>query len=163
MVEWQGGPTSSRIDRFLISNYLLMQLAGLSQKVLNRPVSDHFLICLDPRDIMWGSIPFRLDNKWLLVGRFKDLVSNCWQNMVVEGINSFKFGMKLKTLKNEIKKWAKEEEGKVARASEDYLDELGVLDKEEMDGRLGEHGRKRKEEIRKRVAELMNMEVVSWK
>lgn len=37
-------PAKSRIDQFLISNMLLKQLAGLSQKILHRPILDHFLI-----------------------------------------------------------------------------------------------------------------------
>lgn len=71
-------PVMSRIDRFLISNMLLMQLVGLGQKVLNRPISDHFPICIDSNGIIWGPGPFRLDNKWLRVMGFKQLVEKEW-------------------------------------------------------------------------------------
>lgn len=53
----------SRIDLFLISNGLLAQFAGLSQKVLQRPIFDHFTICIILDGIIWGPRPFRLDNK----------------------------------------------------------------------------------------------------
>lgn len=91
------------------------------------------------------------------------MVINCWQNTVVEGTSSFIFASKLKTLKNEIKRWSKEEKGRLMMASEEYLMELGALDSKEMEGSLGEQGRRRREEVRKRVAKLMNLEVVSWK
>lgn len=64
----------SRIDQFLISNISLMQLAGFNQNVLHRPISDHFLLCIVPDGIFWGLGPFRLDNKWIKVEEFRNLV-----------------------------------------------------------------------------------------
>lgn len=36
----------SRIDRFFLYSDLLIQFAGLTQKTLQQPILDHFLICL---------------------------------------------------------------------------------------------------------------------
>lgn len=51
-------PSFSRTDIFLVSIELLLSLPGLSQKVLPRPISNHFAICLTSYGIQWGSIPF---------------------------------------------------------------------------------------------------------
>lgn len=67
-----------RIDRFLISNRLLVQLAGLSQRVLQRPISDYSPIFIIPDGIIWGPGPFRLDNKWLKMEGFRKLVEEAW-------------------------------------------------------------------------------------
>lgn len=48
------------------------------------------------------------------------------------------FASKLKRLKLEIKKWAKEEDGKSVRILNDNLEELRELDRLEMDGLLEE-------------------------
>lgn len=49
---------------------------------------------------------------------------------------------KLKRLRVEIKKWAKEEECRSMRILNDNLEELGELDRLEMDELLGEGGRR---------------------
>lgn len=36
----------SRIDHFFISSAYLLQLTRVCQKVLQRPISDHFPICI---------------------------------------------------------------------------------------------------------------------
>ncbi|XP_021912512.1 uncharacterized protein LOC110826216 [Carica papaya] len=107
----------------------LVKLAGLSQKVISRPISDHFPICLVLEGIIWGPTPFTLDNKWLFVEGFR--------------------------------RWSKEEESRSEKALNENLKELGYLDGKEMEGSLGEQSRIRREEVRKGVVAVMNLEVVS--
>lgn len=147
-------PSWSRIDRFLISNSLLLQCTGLSQKLLNRPIFDHFPICLIPKGIIWGPTPFGLDNKWLRIENFTELVKNFWQETAVVGTSSDVFVSKLKALKNEIKRWARVEESRLERTLNDNLIELVDCDNMKMRGILGEHGRVRREFLRKEIAEV---------
>lgn len=155
-------PSWSRIDQFFISNKLLMQLARLSQKVLNRPISDHFPICLIPEGITWGPGIFRLDNKWLRVDSFKELAANVWQQSRVKGTVSFQLAYKLKALKNKIEEW-RIEEGKIERTISDNLKEIELLDLKEMEGNIGENGRERRENIKKVLTLNMHLEAISWK
>lgn len=46
----------------------------------------------------------------------------------VKGTASFVFASKLKGLKNEVKRWAREEEGRMGRVTDNNLRELAVLD-----------------------------------
>lgn len=56
-------PSCSRIYRFFISHNFLLKIAGAKQSVLEKPISDHFPICLSSDGIKWRPIPFRFDNK----------------------------------------------------------------------------------------------------
>lgn len=67
-------PLFSRIDRFLINSFLLLKLPGLCQRVLSRPIFNHFPILLVDNEIAWGLIPFHFDNKLLKLESFKEMV-----------------------------------------------------------------------------------------
>lgn len=54
--------------------------------------------------IKWGSVPFRLDNKWIKVDGFRRLMENIWHGAWVEGTASFRFASKLKAVKIIVKK-----------------------------------------------------------
>lgn len=102
--------------------------------MLSKPISDHFSICLVPEGIIWDPTPFRLENKWLKVAGFRPLVEKCWKEAAVEGTANFKFAYKLKYLKNAIKCWARQEEGRTERIIKEYFVELDDLDNKEMGG-----------------------------
>lgn len=87
---------------------MLLELPGVNQVVLTRGTSDHFPISLSMDGIKRGPVPFRLDNKWLCLEGFKNLVSDIWTNTFNEGTISFRIASKLRILKEEIKKWVKD-------------------------------------------------------
>lgn len=84
-------PSFSRINRFFVSSDLLHFLSGIQQKVLPRPLPDHFPICLSSDGIRWGLVPFRIDNKWLKVESFRTMISNVWRETVIQGTMSYCF------------------------------------------------------------------------
>lgn len=103
----------SRIDRFLISPGFLVQLTGVYQKILLRPISNHYPTFLESEGIQWDSIPFWIDTKWLNDLKFCALVEEKWKNTVIQGKASFRIARKLKELKDLIKVWTgREEEGR---------------------------------------------------
>lgn len=77
------------------------------------------------------------------------------------GISNYVFATKLKTLKNEINRWVKVEGGRLESSLNENLNELANLDNKEMEGILCEQGRMRREEVRKCVAAVMNLEAIS--
>lgn len=52
----------------------IVQLIGLTQKVLQRTTYDHFPICIVYDRIDWSLVPFRIDNKWLEVESFRSMI-----------------------------------------------------------------------------------------
>lgn len=65
---------------------------------------------------------------------FKNLVERVWQQESVESTNSFILASKLKVLKAKIKKWVREEEGRLEGRISENLKELTDLDILEMEG-----------------------------
>ncbi|KAL4346807.1 hypothetical protein GQ457_17G025350 [Hibiscus cannabinus] len=65
---WFGpGNKRSRLDRFLIDEFWILNLRDLVQLGLKRNISDHIPILLTTKDVDWGPIPF----KWLSKGGTK--------------------------------------------------------------------------------------------
>ncbi|XP_021890901.1 uncharacterized protein LOC110809397 [Carica papaya] len=94
---------------------------------------------------------------------FRKLVEDVWRLKNERGMTSFMLASKLKRLKLEIKKWAKEEDGRSDRILNDNLEELRKLEHLEMDGLLREGGRGRRGELKLEIAAKMNLEAISWR
>jgi len=95
----------SRLDRFLVSLDWEVKFLGTLQKRLPRLCSDHFPILLDCGGVQWGSRPFKFENMWLKAEGFVDRVRLWWESNRFQGSPSFIFSQKLKTLKNDLKRW----------------------------------------------------------
>ena len=113
---WSGGlnnQSRARLDRFLVSPYWLDQFSRVVQRRLSRPTSNHFPVLLEKSGLRRGPTPFRFENMWFKVERFKDLIRSWWQGMVVRGSASFKLTAKLKELKQKLKVWNREVFGRL--------------------------------------------------
>ena len=78
---WFGGlnnSSSSRLDRFLVSEDWESFFNGLCQSLPPKPTSDHAPILLDGGGIRGGKSPFCFKNMWLRVKGFKDLDRSWW-------------------------------------------------------------------------------------
>ncbi|KAK3228408.1 hypothetical protein Dsin_000289 [Dipteronia sinensis] len=92
-----------RLDRFLISPWILSWFPKLAQNGLPRIVSDHNAITLgEPRDDRAPS-PFHFYNNWLEDDELMKLASEGWKNCKVSGLQGFVLSSKLKCSKNVIK------------------------------------------------------------
>ena len=64
-----------RLDRFLVYDEWDCHFGGVSQCLLPRPTSDHFLVLLEGgRRRTTCPAPFRFENMWLKEEGFKDLI-----------------------------------------------------------------------------------------
>ncbi|GKU97686.1 hypothetical protein SLEP1_g10796 [Rubroshorea leprosula] len=86
------GTVMSRLDRFLVSIELLINFPELTQKGLMRDLSDHSPIMLEK-----------------------------WNNYSINGWGGFRLKEKLKRLKNDLKKWNREEVWEWSRARDSIL------------------------------------------
>ena len=79
------------------------------QGVFPRPVSDHFPVLLERGGLKRGPSPFRFENMWLEEEGFKD--KTWWGSLNFIRTPSFILDAKLRTLKDILKNWNKEEFG----------------------------------------------------
>ena len=106
-LSWSNSLSGSRIDHFLFSSEWGEHYPNIHQKRLGRVLSDHFPISLEGDDIRKGRRPFRFENMWLQVDDFGENVKNWWDLYHFLRTPSYRFAMKLKALKGDLKKWNK--------------------------------------------------------
>ena len=80
---------------------------GAMQRVLPRPISDHFPILLEGGCLKRGPSPFRFGNMWLEEEGFKDKMKTWWGSLNFTGTSNFILDAKLRALKDILKKWNK--------------------------------------------------------
>ena len=114
---WSGGLDNqrmARLDRFLNSDDWDLSFGGIAQSLLPRPILDHCPVLLEGGgDWEGGPMPFRFENMWLKADGFKDLVSEWWQSIEVSGVGNYILMEKIKALKVRLRRWNKEDFGRV--------------------------------------------------
>uniref|UniRef100_A0A2N9J5V1 Reverse transcriptase domain-containing protein n=1 Tax=Fagus sylvatica TaxID=28930 RepID=A0A2N9J5V1_FAGSY len=113
---WRSGSENismSRIDRFLISADWEDRYPDTSQKILPRPLSDHYPILLEVGSMLRDKIPFRFENMWLKTEGFVERIQHWWSSYSFIGPPSLVLACKLKALKEDLKKWNHQEFGNV--------------------------------------------------
>ena len=134
---WSSGsanPSMSRIDRFLISTDWEDHHPDAVQKLLPRPLSDHFPLVLEVGSVVRGKSPFRFENMWLQDEGFVDRIAAWWSSYSFWGPPSCVLARKLKALKEDLKKWNYHEFGNVNVKLQQLSCELEVLNLKEMQG-----------------------------
>nr|GEU50314.1 putative RNA-directed DNA polymerase, eukaryota, reverse transcriptase zinc-binding domain protein [Tanacetum cinerariifolium] len=96
----------SKLDRFLISDFLLSTSHGISSVSLDRYLSDHMPILMRESYQDYGPTPFKFYHYWFEYHGFDKFVEESWKEMGISDSNDYvSFTKKLGIMKEKIKTW----------------------------------------------------------
>ncbi|GJY64666.1 RNA-directed DNA polymerase, eukaryota [Tanacetum coccineum] len=120
----------SKLDRFLISEGLLVLFPQLTSLCLDRHLSDHRPIIMYESNMDYGPTPFRLFHSWLKMDGFDKFVEDTWCTRNIKDLNGLiRMQKKLQFLKNAIKPWVKDNRKKINEAKTSIQCKLIDVDK----------------------------------
>ena len=126
-----GSVCMSRIDRTLASVDWVDRFGNVSQRVLPRVVSDHCPLLVVAGSVNKGRSAVKFESMWLKEKGFVERVRQWWNGYFFSSSPSFILARKLKALKEDLKKWNKEEFWDLAFRKKCLLFELLGLDARE--------------------------------
>lgn len=132
-----GGTTMSRLDRFLLSEFLVRIWNISGQWIWKRDISDHCPIWMKCKNYDWGPKPFRFNNCWL---KHINFAKTKWQKCAINGIGDFILSENLKSLKSSLRIWNKEMFGWIDLKVDGCVEDLNALDKLLVDNMGGNTG-----------------------
>ena len=133
----------------------------MSQRVLPRVVSDHCPLLVVAGNVNKGRSVFKFENMWLKEESFVERVRQWWNGYYFAGSPSFILACKLKALKDDLKRWNKEEFGDLAFRKKCLLSELLGLDTREDLSGLSQEDQSHRIQIKGEIANLASLEEIS--
>jgi hypothetical protein len=133
------------------------------QKLLPRPLSNHFPLVLEVGSVVRGKSPFRFENMSLQDEGFVDRIAAWWSSYSFWGPPSRVLARKLKALKEDLKKWNYHKFGNVSFKQQQLSCELEVLNLKEMQGGLSSIERDLRGSLLLELDKLAHFEETSWR
>eukprot|EP00253_Pinus_taeda_P034910 PITA_34910 len=123
---------ASELDRFIITEDLMLNNKEMAESILPFGGSDHWLVQLEVKGIGTPrNRPFRLENIWLSHPDFINKISGWWSEYLhIQGTSMFLLHKRLKHIKCKLKDWNKKEFGDIfegKKAVENKLQELNQV------------------------------------
>nr|GEW91937.1 RNA-directed DNA polymerase, eukaryota [Tanacetum cinerariifolium] len=120
----------SKLDRFLISEGLLVLFHQLTGLCVDKHLSDHCPIIMHESNMDYGPSPFRLFHSWFKIEGFDKFVEDTWRFMNTTDLNGLiRIKKKLQFLKNVINPWVKDNKKKINKAKTSIQRKLNYMDK----------------------------------
>ncbi|XP_057418410.1 uncharacterized protein LOC130712600 [Lotus japonicus] len=124
----------SRLDRWLVSDEVLVTFSNMSQSVLPWNVSDHRAVGLFFGVSDSGPKPFYYFNHWVDEEGFNELVESWWRSAVFQGWSSYVLQQKLRGLRGKIREWRRKKGAwgveKIANLEKRLQEVMGDLEAE---------------------------------
>nr|GEV66188.1 RNA-directed DNA polymerase, eukaryota, reverse transcriptase zinc-binding domain protein [Tanacetum cinerariifolium] len=145
-----------KLDRFIISEGLLLVFPSLSAICLNKHLSDHRPILMREVVVDYGITQFRIFHLWFSKPGFDKLVEDSWSNSTFEEINNISLlKKKFQASKASIKSWCEEEKQQSTEARSFILCRLVKLDK------LFDQGKGNDDLVNERTTILKELQVIN--
>nr|GEV39388.1 putative RNA-directed DNA polymerase, eukaryota, reverse transcriptase zinc-binding domain protein [Tanacetum cinerariifolium] len=149
----------SKLDRFLISEGILVAFPQILAFCLDRHLSDHRSILIREVSIDYGPTPFRFFHSWLHMEGFDEMIKREWSSMVFHNDNNFvKFKLKLQQLKKVIRTWNQNSNKGINVEITKLKTKLGEIDKLLDQGQGSSDVLKRRLELMKDLDEKKKLE-----
>ncbi|GJQ94394.1 RNA-directed DNA polymerase, eukaryota [Tanacetum coccineum] len=137
----------SKLDRFLVTEGLLINFPNLLGLCLDRHLSDHRPILMCEAKLDYGPTPFCMFHSWFSMEGFDSFVTEKWKGLNVMDSNAIaRFKKKLQLLKIEIKTWVKMKKDQISYAKSSITARLVELDS------IIDHGNRDAEILTKRTS-----------
>ncbi|GJV81323.1 RNA-directed DNA polymerase, eukaryota [Tanacetum coccineum] len=119
----------SKLDRFLISKYLMRIHPNISSIILDRYLSNHMPILLREISLDYGPTPFCFFHHWFDLDGFDLFVTESWKAINIQEPNAMlKLVKKLKLLKGQIRLWVKDKKDKAQLLKNSLKKKLAAID-----------------------------------
>eukprot|EP00253_Pinus_taeda_P008568 PITA_08568 len=156
---------SSRLDRFLVSENLLLDGKNVESNILPNGGSDHWPISLivevpgTPRNK-----PFRFEKFWIEHPNFLTMVGKWWaEPLVEEGSKMFNLQKRLKNIKLKLKDWNKTVFGNIFQEKATIEKKLEQIHKDGIAGRRDEDSYAQEKELTQQWHTRCKQEETLWK
>nr|GEU99330.1 G-type lectin S-receptor-like serine/threonine-protein kinase LECRK1 [Tanacetum cinerariifolium] len=121
----------SKLDRFFVSEGILVVFPSIIALCLDRHLSDHRPILLHEVHTDFGPIPFCFYHSWFSFKGFDDMVEHTWNSFSLTDSNGMiRFKKKLQGLKIIIRNWVKAKKHHLSGVRCSIKNELGDIDKD---------------------------------
>lgn len=162
---WKGDShdTTSRLDRFLMSNEWDEVFRNIKQTLLHKVTSDHNPIMLRSGNWIPMRSYFKFENWWLQTEGFLDRVKEWWSSIVCEGRPDFILAFKLKALKDKLREWSKTSQGNLASQKQSVLNQIAELEEVQDQRALHEDEIQLKADLLVEFENLAKFEEISWR
>ncbi|GJZ12967.1 RNA-directed DNA polymerase, eukaryota, partial [Tanacetum coccineum] len=119
----------SKLDRFFVSDNLMISCPYITAVTLDRYLSDHRPILLRESHFDYGPTPFRYFNYWTEMEGFNKFVEDTWNEAPCDGSNAMINMMKkLKYLKMRIREWNKRNMNNMKNVATKHKEDLEALE-----------------------------------
>jgi exonuclease III len=154
-----------KLDRFLISETIMMEGTTMESTIMNLSGSDHWPIQL------WldvpattGKKPFRFEQFWLDHPDFQANIQNWWREAEIpHGSKMYKFQQKLKNLKQTLKLWNMHTFGNIFESQKKLLAQMDEIQQQIRDQGLTEELKAQEMEVTQQMEARKKQEEILWK
>jgi len=156
---------ASRLDRFLISENIIMEGIAVESDILLSRGSDHWPVSLivevqgTPRNK-----PFRFEKFWLEHPNFIKMVEKWWSEPLEgRGSKMFNFQKKLRSIKDKIKEWNKTVFGNIFKEKTLIEGKLEQIHKDWATGNSNEESTAQEKSLTQQWHDRCRQEEILWK